>query len=156
MFLLLVLFFHENALSRFHGRQGCAVKRRVDPLDYDPSIWVIGGLPAVSWNKADHAYGSMLAVGLVVEVDVVLAIHACCSSGKLGIRGATNTRAAVNILQVAQVAFLPFAVLEDNVLEDVVVVDIDQVLTFIINLKCLQKRNNLIPESSQGTPLLKA
>lgn len=81
LFQLLVLFLHDNALSRFHGRQGCAVKRRVDPFHYDPSIRVPGGPPAVSWNKADHAYGPVLAVDLEVEADDVLVIHACCGSG---------------------------------------------------------------------------
>lgn len=88
-------------------------------------------MPAVSWHKADHAYGPILAVSLVVEVDVFLTIYACCGSGELGIRGASNARFAVQVFHLAQCASLPFTVFINDVMENVVVVHIDQVSSLL-------------------------
>lgn len=131
LLLLLVLFLHEDAGARLHGGHGRAVHRGVDPFGHDPAVRVLGDAPAVARDEADHAHGPVLAVGLVVEADDVLAVREHRGGRQLRVRGAADAGPAVDVLQVAQLALLPLAVFVDDVLQDVVVVQIDHVLLLI-------------------------
>lgn len=82
-------------------------------------------MPALSWDEADHADGSVHAVGLVVDAEDIFAGQFDCCGGEFGIGSAADAGFAVGASEIAEVAFFPGAVFEDDVVEDVSVIHVD-------------------------------
>ena len=82
-------------------------------------------MPALAWDEADHADGSVFAVGLVVDAEDFFVVLLDGCGREFGVGGAANTDFTVGAFEVAEAAFLPGAVFEDNVVEDVGVVHVD-------------------------------
>ena len=88
-------------------------------------------MPALSWDEADHADGPVYAVGLVVDTeDIFVVICFDGRGGEFGVGSAADASFAVGAFEIAEAAFLPGAVSEDDVVENVSVVHVDEVLCY--------------------------
>lgn len=82
-------------------------------------------MPALSWDEADHADGPVFAVGLVVDAEDLLIVFFDGCGGEFGVGSAADAGFAVGAFEIAEAAFLPGAIFEDDVVEDVSVVRVD-------------------------------
>ena len=87
-------------------------------------------MPALSWDEADHADGPVHAVCLVVDAEDVFVGHFDCCGGKFGIGSAADAGFAVGAFEIAEAAFFPRAIFEDDVVEDVSIIHVDEVLCY--------------------------
>ena len=114
-----------DALARLDSCERSAVQGWVDPLDCHASVEPESVVPALSWDEADHADGSVFAVGLVVDAEDIFAVQIDGCGREFGVGSAADAGFAIRAFEIAEAAFLPGAVFEDDVVEDVGVVHVD-------------------------------